>query len=147
MQCTNENEFNDLCGEKGLSQPLVLFGSIIFNTYVPPLAIDDAPICAPSEGSGQSYVLGLQDATAVEDFNTANNIGGIQLDRSYRLDSGGIPSDPVLAGSYDNPIIVGGDSGGNSCSEKLGVLLPDLNIELFCSIGIIKKYWYIDEPE
>jgi type IV pilus assembly protein PilY1 len=149
VTCNNENIFGD-CGEKSLSQPFVLLGRIIFNSYVPAVEISGDPVCAPAEGSGQSYAINLQNASAIEDFNSANNSGGVvKLDRSFRLDSGGIPSDPVFAGDYDPSGIGGGGGGGGGggCSEAIGILLPDLKIDLLCGVGLLKKYWYTTEPE
>ena len=91
------------CGEKGLSQPLVAFGNIIFNTYIPALTQGTEPICAPSEGSGLTYILSLQDATAVLDLDSSNNSNSVTLDRFQELDSAGIPSAPVLTDTYDIP--------------------------------------------
>ena len=40
----------------------------------------------------------------------------------------------------------GGGEGG-SCPEALGILLPNLDIDLLCGIGLLKKYWYTTEPD
>ena len=144
--CTEPSEFGS-CGEKGLSQPFVLFGKIIFNSYIPNLPGVGSPLtCGPAEGGGESYLISLQSATAVADLIVSNNSGGlVTLDRSQRLGSGGIPSDPVMTGTYGVP---GQDAGGGgSCPEKVGILLPDLSIDLLCGIGVMKKYWYTTEPE
>ena len=148
--CTDET-ITGSCGEKGLSQPLVLFGKVFFNSYVPPLSQGAAPVCAPEEGFGQSYLIDLQDATAVEDLNAANNSGGfVVLDRSERLDAGGIPSSPVVAGQFGETQYGGGSGGGggaNTCQDSIGILHPDLDIDLVCSLKLMKKYWYTTEPE
>lgn len=144
--CSDESKTGE-CGEKGLSRPLVLFGQIIFNSYIPPSSPDETQSCAPAEGNGQTYVIDLQDATAVDDLNSANNTGGeVVLDRSERLDSGGIPSDPVVAGQFGESQFTSG-VGGGTCSESIGILFPDLDISLLCSIGLMKKYWYTTEPD
>ncbi|MGB5705550.1 MAG: hypothetical protein WBM41_01860 [Arenicellales bacterium] len=149
--CTDET-ISGSCGEKGLSQPLVLFGKIFFNSYVPPLSQGSAPVCAPDEGGGQSYLISLQDATAVEDLNSANNTSGnVVLDRSERLNAGGIPSSPVVAGQFGGTQLGGGagggGGGGGTCETSVGILHPDLDIDLICSIGLLKKFWYTTEPE
>lgn len=147
-QCSDES-VNGSCGEKGLSQPLVLFGTIIFNSYVPATTAgsNSSTTCAPAEGNGETYLIDLQTAAGVDDLNSSNNSNGqLVLDRSQRLDSGGIPSDPVVAGGFGETQFAAG-AGGGTCSESIGVLYPDLEIDLLCSIGLTKKYWYTAEPD
>ena len=33
------------------------------------------------------------------------------------------------------------DPNIQSCTTKLGILLPDLNIELLCGVDNVKKFW------
>ena len=134
--CTDESS-TGICGEKGLSKPLVFLGNIIFNSYIPPISQGGGAVCAPAEGNGQFYKIGLQDATAVENFNTANDSPAVTLERSERLASGGIPSDPVVAGSFSP----------DGTTTSTGILRPDLEIELIDSFGLLKKFWYTTEPE
>ena len=57
-------------GEKVLSTPLTVSGSIFFTTYMPQqFGTENA--CAPSEGSGRLYAVGLQDARAVINYDTS----------------------------------------------------------------------------
>jgi len=91
--CEDLSEAMD-CGEKGISRPLIINRTVYFNSYVPPDP-DSTDSCAPREGSGLFYGISLFDATAVYDFNLANNSGGVVLDRFDELASPGIPPAPV----------------------------------------------------
>ena len=137
------------CGEKGLSEPFVFLGNINFNSYIPTIPDPNATTCAPDEGSGEKYRINLQTAAAVEDFNSSNNANGvITLDRNERLRSGGIPGGPTPTGrSYDSAGSGTGSPGTgassiSNCEERIGLLYPDLSVELICTVGLIKKYWY-----
>ena len=92
--CADVSESND-CGEKGISRPLIINRTAYFNTYVPPDP-DSTDSCAPREGSGLFYGISLFDATAIYNFNLANNNSeGEVLDRFDELASPGIPPAPV----------------------------------------------------
>lgn len=88
-------------GEKVLSRPITLNGIILFTSYMPPSGTGSNS-CGPDEGSGLTYALNLQDATAVIDNNLSNSVTGasgevIELQASDRFrDAGaGIPADVI----------------------------------------------------
>jgi type IV pilus assembly protein PilY1 len=153
--CTKESDedVNSTCGEKGLSQPLVLFGNIFYNSYVPPApAAAGDLVCDFPTGSGESYFIDLQTATANKDLIPTNNDNNTtdpsaDFDRSFNLETPGIPSDPVYTGKFSPELLGNGGGEGGNCPEALGILLPNLNIELLCGVGLLKKYWYTTEPE
>ena len=104
--------------------------------------------CGVSEGIGYSYLLDLETATAVDDLVADRGVyDGNPLDRSYQLDSGGIPSSPVIAGTFGEGFYRNSDGSSGSCEDSLGILNPDLKVNLLCSIGQLKTYWYETEPE
>lgn len=108
-------------GEKALSAPLTYKGSIYFTSYIPKLSTAS---CGPSEGTGLAYHIALDDATAVYNYDTTNDISDLPGDtsnvndptntelfvncqappcdetgpgdRARIMKSGGIPSDPVF---------------------------------------------------
>ena len=87
--CEDLSEDN-ACGEKVLSRPLIINRKVFFNSYLPPDP-DAVDACTPKEGSGLFYGISLFDATAIFDFNLANNINAVVLDRFDELASPGIP--------------------------------------------------------
>lgn len=102
-------------GEKGLSSPLLVSGSVLFTTYVP--NISGASACAPAEGGGQAYVIDLADGEAT-------------FENSKMIDVGpGIPASPIaLSGNLILLPGTGLDTGGEdmltssgplSCNDKL----------------------------
>ncbi len=113
-------------GEKGLSRPLTLNGAIYFTTYLPPTGVSVS--CGPEEGSGLTYVVNLQDATAVYDFdltNSATDASGevqtLQVEDRYRTAGAGIPAD-VIAIRKDGQLhaITPGDNYTTSISGNAG---------------------------
>lgn len=75
-------------GEKALSSPLTIGGTIFLTTFVPPGA--DSSICVPSEGSSKIYGVKLLDGQAgVTDFA----LDGDGDDRSTTGDSRGFSGD------------------------------------------------------
>ena len=79
-------------GEKVLADAVTVAGQIFFTTFAPTTSTS---ICTLSEGTGRFYVLSLQNATAVMNFDTTNDIGGITYERWDTLASGGIPAKVV----------------------------------------------------
>ncbi len=84
-------------GEKGLSEPITLNNIIFFTTYVPNTGAQVSP-CAPVEGEGFLYAIGLSNGTAAYNFNTQDDDPSTpgqpttKSDRIRKLTSGGIPS-------------------------------------------------------
>jgi len=114
-------------GEKNLSSPLTLGGTILFTTYVPNAG--GANSCAPSEGSGYVYAVDLQTAKPTLDLNsseTETDAEGnpilVKADRK-RYIGAGIPADPVALG-------------------KDKVLLPGGNILDLPIDGTWRTFWY-----
>jgi type IV pilus assembly protein PilY1 len=73
-------------GEKNLASPVTAAGSVFFSTFSP---TPPTGTCSLSEGTGRLYVVSIQDATAVFNFDTTNDVGGTVLDARPR--SGGRP--------------------------------------------------------
>jgi type IV pilus assembly protein PilY1 len=119
-------------GEKNLSSPLILGGSIFFTTYLPPG--NTGTQCGPAEGGGRLYGVKLQTAVAVANNDTTNDTdGGGELQKEDRMDplsSGGIPSEVVA-------LPVAGLSGG-----MLPILRPDLSVDLTVTKMNWKTFWY-----
>lgn len=96
-------------GEKNLASAIAAGGSVFFSTFSP---TPPTGICSLSEGTGRLYVVSLQDATAVFNFDTTNDIAGTVLDRADLLASGGIPVEvvPLSAGEL---LVQGQEAGQN----------------------------------
>ena len=104
-------------GEKGLSTPLTVNGTIFFTTYLPE-GDGSSTTCAPSEGSGRLYALRLKNGGVVLNLN--NVIEGYDKADRYTSVGPGIPpgakplGDQILlpgTGIDGNQII---DAGGRS---------------------------------
>ena len=80
-------------GEKSLSLPFAIGGTIFFTTYLPP-GESEASTCGPSEGGGVLYAVALEDATSTINFDSTdddeNNPGEAtsRSDRTRELRSG-----------------------------------------------------------
>ena len=87
-------------GEKVLATALTITGKVFFTTYLPQAA-GGASACAPSEGAGRLYAVGLQNAFAIINYNTSDDDPSAPgepstvADRSVELRSGGIPAEVV----------------------------------------------------
>jgi type IV pilus assembly protein PilY1 len=88
-------------GEKALSRPITLNGMIFFTSYMPPSG-SGLNACGPDEGSGLTYALSLQDATAVIDNNLSNSVStptgdviNLQSGDRFRDAGAGIPADVI----------------------------------------------------
>jgi type IV pilus assembly protein PilY1 len=116
-------------GEKNLAASVTSGGNVFFSTYAPEPV---ASACGLSEGLGRFYALSLQDATAVINFDTTNDSGGITYERSDLLGSGGIPVEVVpLSGGQilvqgqevgENIVNTGGKTGFRTYWHELPVL-------------------------
>jgi type IV pilus assembly protein PilY1 len=120
-------------GEKALSTPLTINGKVFFTTYLPK-AGTGATACSPSEGGGRLYAVGLQNAFAVLNYNTAddttNNPDGADTlaDRSVELQSLGIPAEVVSI-------------------PPNKILRPDLQIDNVDVATRWRTFWYLQEDE
>lgn len=102
-------------GEKNLAPAITAAGNIFFSTFSP---TPPTGTCSLSEGTGRLYVLSLQDATAVYNFDTTNDIGGTVLDRVDLLASGGIPVEVVPLGAGE--LLVQGQEAGQNIMNAGG---------------------------
>lgn len=103
-------------GEKSLASPITAAGSVFFSTFSP---TPPSGTCSLSEGTGRLYVLSLQDATAVFNFDTTNDVGGTPvLDRVDLLASGGIPVAVVPLGAGE--LLIQGQEAGQNIVDAGG---------------------------
>lgn len=129
-------------GEKALSAPLTYKGTIYFTTYVPNIGGNS---CGPSEGTGYAYSIDLDDATAVFNYDTTNDITAppsttgtvndatntelFTGDRRRSMKSGGIPSDPVFVRYH-----------GVEC-----IMSTDFECQQDGKKAAWRTYWYLQE--
>jgi type IV pilus assembly protein PilY1 len=99
----------DAAGEKGLAAALIIGGTTFFTTYEP---APPTGTCTLSEGRGRLYAVSLQDATAVFNFDTTNDVGGVVPERVDLLGSGGIPVE-VVPLSRGHILVQGQETGEN----------------------------------
>jgi type IV pilus assembly protein PilY1 len=82
-------------GEKGLSRPLVFFGRLFFNTFIPDTSGLD--VCELSAGSTRLYGLNvLSGAALFADWNTDDGTTDPTTADRYFDTGGGIGSDPLM---------------------------------------------------
>ncbi len=112
------------CGEKGLSNPLVVQGIVMFNTYVPPT--EGTVSCAPKEGEALLYAVSLDDAAPVLNFNETNDTNGVTLDRFDKINSGGIAGQLQPVGFGD-------------------IMRSDLNFTNIPGFSGAKTFWYEED--
>lgn len=104
-------------GEKALSAPVTIAGTIFFTTYLPPPRLSTSVSCGPVEGEGFLYAVSLTDAAPRYNYDTSNggttsDEGTTASDRSTDLQTPGIPAQVVYLGS-------GGPSSGGSCTVNI----------------------------
>jgi len=120
-------------GEKVLSTPLTIVGKVFFTTYMPQAA-SGATACAPSEGAGRLYAVGLQDARSVINYDTSDDDSNnpdqptSRADRSVELQSLGIPAEVVSV-------------------PPNKILRPDLQIDNVNATTRWRTFWYLAEDE
>ena len=102
-------------GEKNLASAITAAGNVFFSTFSP---TPPTGTCSLSEGTGRLYVVSLQDATAVINFDTTNDAGGTVLDRVDLLASGGIPVEVVPLGAGE--LLVQGQEAGQNIMNAGG---------------------------
>ena len=129
-------------GEKLLAGALTAANRVYFSTYLPPRS-NEATTCGPTEGTGLFYAVGLKQATAVFNYNTADCsssfCGGSDApnsakDRFDALTSAGIPAEVVYINIPDA-------SGG----EVKCALSSDLNCRTLPGATRFRTFWYKDE--
>ena len=115
-------------GEKSLSTPLTIGGTVFFTTFLPPIGLQ-ANQCTPAEGNGLLYAINLQNAFAVKNFDSTDDgldgsgVASTASDRKTLLNSEGIPAEVV-----------------SLPPNKL--LRPDLKTEDATSSTRWKTFWY-----
>lgn len=115
-------------GEKSLSTPLTIGGTVFFTTYSPPIGVDKND-CQPSEGLGYLYAVDLQNAFAVNNYDSTDDgldgsgYSSTDSDRRTLLSSEGIPAEVV-----------------SLPPDK--ILRPDLTTESATSSNRWKTFWY-----
>jgi type IV pilus assembly protein PilY1 len=122
-------------GEKVLSAPLTVSGSVFFTTYIPQ-QFGTESACAPSEGSGRLYAVGLQDARSVINYDSTDDMPSeddpegddpsSKNDRSSDLNSAGIPAEVVSI-------------------PPNKILRPDLQIDTVDVATRWRTYWFMHE--
>lgn len=94
-------------GEKGLSRPLVFFGRLFFNTFIPETAGLDQ--CELSAGSTRLYGLNILSGAALfAQWDTSDGTTDPTTSDRYIKTGGGIGSDPLM---YFPPPPPGGGGG------------------------------------
>ncbi len=111
-------------GEKNLAAAITAGGKVFFTTFVP-----SAPsgTCGLSEGSGFVYEVSLGDAQPVHNYDTANDLNGLTLDRRDALGGGGIPVEVVPIG--DEYVLIQGQEVGQ-------------NVQAVSAVTNWRTYWY-----
>ncbi len=118
-------------GEKILATATTITGKVFFTTYLPQGA-GSSTACAPSEGAGRLYAVGLQDASSVINYDTSDDDPDrpdeptTKNDRSTDLTSAGIPAEVVSI-------------------PPNKILRPDLQIDNIESVTRWRTYWYLQE--
>ena len=111
-------------GEKNLAAAVTAGGTVFFTTFVP-----SAPsgTCGLSEGSGFVYAVSLGNAQPVHNYDTANDLAGLVLDRRDALGGGGIPVEIVPIG--DKYVLIQGQEVGQ-------------NVQAIKATTNWRTYWY-----
>jgi len=118
-------------GEKILATPLTVTGKVFFTSYLPQGG-SSASLCAPSEGAGRLYAVGLQDGRAVINYDTSDDSSdapdapSTKEDRYIELNSAGIPAEVVSI-------------------PPNKILRPDLQVEAIDATTRWRTYWYVTE--
>lgn len=118
-------------GEKSLATPITIAGRIFFTTYIPSNSLSSS-VCAPSEGQGRLYAVSLQTASAVINYDTADddpdyqNSARTKSDRYTDLNSPGIPAEVVSIPPNQ-------------------ILRPDLQVDTIDVTTRWRTFWYLEE--
>jgi type IV pilus assembly protein PilY1 len=109
-------------GEKGLSSPVVLGGTVFFTTYLPEQVVNVAA-CTLAEGAGVLYGINVLNGTAVFNWDQSPDTDPLSLaDRRMALGSG-IPSSAVPIFQPEGISLLIGGSGGATVVDP-GLTLP-----------------------
>ncbi len=120
-------------GEKVLAKSSTVSGKIFFSTFTPITSSASATIsCSPNQGVGRMYILNIEDATPVVDFDQTTD----GLERSKVKTTPGIPSEMVI-------LMVENDDG--SVTPNLVDGLEVLNEQIDIDLSIKKTYWMREE--
>lgn len=114
-------------GEKVLSAPITIAGSVFFTTYQPD-ATTNSDACTAQIGGGSAYNFGVLTAAASVDWDDTPGIDPID-DRTVAL-GGGIPSDVVPVFTKEGIVGIVGIEGG---AAQLGTL---------SDLPRFRTYWY-----
>jgi len=114
-------------GEKVLSAPTTIAGSVLFTTYVPDATIT-TDLCSANIGGGKAYNLNILSTKAAIDWDEDGTLEPL-ADRTKTL-GGGIPSDVVPVFTKEGVVGVVGVEGGAS---QLGALT---------GLPRYRTYWY-----
>jgi type IV pilus assembly protein PilY1 len=109
-------------GEKGLSSPIVLGGTVFFTTYLPDKVVNIAS-CSLAEGAGLLYGINVLNGTAVFNWDQSPATDPLSIaDRRMALGSG-IPSAAVPIFQPNGiSLLIGGSSGATVVDP--GLALP-----------------------
>lgn len=114
-------------GEKVLSAPITIAGTVFFTTYQPD-AVTNAEACSAQIGGGNAYNFSVLRAAATIDWDLDGSIDPLE-DRALRL-GGGIPSDVVPVFTKEGVVGIVGIEGG---AAQLGTL---------SGLPRFRTYWY-----
>jgi type IV pilus assembly protein PilY1 len=114
-------------GEKVLSAPTVIAGSVFFTTYVPDLT-NASDLCSAHIGGGFAYNINILTTKAAIDWDEDGTLEDV-ADRQKQL-GGGIPSDVVPVFTKEGVVGIVGVEGGAS---QLGQLT---------GLPRYRTYWY-----
>lgn len=114
-------------GEKVLSAPITIAGTVFFTTYLPD-AQTSTDQCSANIGGGRAYNFNILNAAATIDWNLDDSVDELG-DRSKEL-GGGIPSDVVPVFTKEGIVGIVGIEGG---AAQLGTL---------SGLPRFRTYWY-----
>jgi type IV pilus assembly protein PilY1 len=121
-------------GEKGLSSPIVLGGTVFFTTYLPEQVVNVAA-CSLAEGAGLLYGVNVLNGTAVFNWDESPDTDPLSVsDRTLALGSG-IPSSAVPVFQPDGISLLIGSSGGATVVDP-GLELPRIRTFWFEETGL-----------
>ena len=121
-------------GEKGLSSPIVLGGTVFFTTYLPEQVVNIAA-CSLAEGGGLLYGVNVLDGSAVFNWDDVGDEDSLTVtDRTLTLGSG-IPSSAVPVFQPEGISLLIGSSGGATVVDP-GLQLPRVRTFWFEETGL-----------
>ncbi len=121
-------------GEKGLSSPIVLGGTVFFTTYLPEQVVNVAA-CTLAEGAGVLYGINVLNGTAVFNWDQSPSTDPLSIaDRRMALGSG-IPSSAVPIFQPGGISLLIGGSGGATVVDP-GLTLPRARTFWFEETGL-----------